>query len=530
VSGEVARERFVAALDEDRAETGAAIAVRDATSVGWLVDNAEAYRSLLAACRSARESIWITQLALDADCVAYLPAGEPRHAGESAQMRLSTALLAAANERRVDVRILLNASLLLDTATPLREHFALAGADAARLRIRGVSRFPQLLHAKMVIVDGAVAFLMGSPFVNGYWDDSSHEVTDARRPMRELGGRPLHDLSVRLTGEPVADLESTFTELWNGADEVSATDHTPMPARPAMALEHEGIRIVRTAPEPRHAHHPASRMEILDVLLDGIARARSLIYIEHQYLSARPVVAALAEALEREPALEIIVVMNQNPDVTAYRGWQKALLAESGLGSHPRVGLFCLWSAGACGAGERRPVTQIFVHSKVVSIDDRWAMVGSANLDGVSLHSYGDDFRGRLGRRVFRGVRNFDVAAVLDADADETMAERVLELRTALWREHLDHPDLDASTVPSGGWLAHWRARAAECVVALAAHDDLREQEPQLMVLPFSRMSTPARQLADVGVCIALASLSLRFNPSWSEVHLSPNWVRNMFA
>ncbi|MDB4900223.1 MAG: hypothetical protein JWN53_2031 [Gemmatimonadetes bacterium] len=513
------------------ARAGDTIAARGTTAVSWLVDNAEAYRSLLDACRSARESIWITQLALDADCVAYLPEGEHGHPGESGEMRLAATLLAAANERRVDVRILLNASLLLDTATPLRAHLALAGADASCLRVRGVSRFPQLLHAKMVVVDGTVAFLMGSPFVNGYWDDSSHAVSDARRPMRELGGRPLHDLSVRLTGEPVAELASTFVELWNGADDVSSHDRVPLPARGlAVASSDSGARIVRTAPAPRHAHHPSERVEILDALLDGIARARSLIYIEHQYLSSRPVVAALAEALAREPALEIIVVMNQNPDVTAYRGWQKALLAESGLGAHSRVGLFCLWSAGACRSGERRPITQIFVHSKVVAIDDRWAMVGSANLDGVSLHSYGDDFRGWPGRRVFRNVRNFDVAAVLDAAGDGAIADSVLELRTALWREHLDHPDLDATTVPGGGWLAHWRARAAENVAALSARDPRRALEPQLMILPFSRMSTPLRQLADVGVCIAQASVSLRFNPSWSEVHLSPNWVRNMFS
>ena len=38
---------------------------------------------------------------------------------------------------------------------------------------------------------------------------------------------------------------------------------------------------------------PAGTTGILDACLEGIATARSLIYIEHQYLSARPVVAAL---------------------------------------------------------------------------------------------------------------------------------------------------------------------------------------------------------------------------------------------
>lgn len=517
--------------------------------VTWLIDNADAYRSLLAACRSARQSIWISQLAFDADCVAYLPEDEVPGPEEAPEMRLAEILLAAANQRGVAVRLLLNASLLLDTASPLRAHFRAAGADPDLLRIRGVSRFPQLLHAKTVIVDGTMAFLIGSPLVNGYWDDSRHEPVDPRRPNRELGGRPLHDLSVRLTGEAAVELGDRFVEMWNGADDVAPGDERPFQNfRPRDAhgagvgagASRTRVSIVGTAPPARHAHHPAGRTEVLDALLEGIRRARALIYIEHQYLSARPVVAALAQALEREPALEIIILLNQNPDVTAYRGWQNRLLAASGLATHPRVGVFSLWSVGELNGTGRHPITQLFIHSKVVAIDDRWAMVGSANLDGVSLYSYGDDFSGWLGRWVFRDVRNFDVAAVLSAirptsiagpsedGGDGLVSDVILELRTALWREHLDHPDLDASARPAGGWLAYWRRCAAAGVRVLNAPVHLLSR--RIVVLPYSRQSTPERQLRDAGVDVAMGGLELCFDPSWMEVHLSPNWVRNMFA
>ena len=93
--------------------------------------------------------------------------------------------------------------------------------------------------------------------------------------------------------------------------------------------------------------------QIIEALLEGIAGARSLIYVEHQYLSARPVVSALAQALCREPDLELIVVLNQNPDVTAYQRWQNARLAESGLLEHPRAGIFALWSAARDARGGR---------------------------------------------------------------------------------------------------------------------------------------------------------------------------------
>jgi phospholipase D1/2 len=503
-----------------------------ARAITWLIDNAEAYRTLLAACRAARWSISITQLAFDADCVAYLPDEAEATVGENREMRLADVLLDAVNERDVDVRILLNASLLLDTAAPLRRHFAAAGANPARLRIRGIDRFPQLLHAKIVIVDERLAFLIGSPFANGYWDESHHEPMDARRPARELGGRPLHDLSLQLEGTSVTRLSATFAELWNGADTVVSGDDTRLavPDQAPDPDEDGAVRIVCSAPCARLPRHPAERREILPALLAGIASAERLIYIEHQYLSSIAVIDALAAVLARRPALEVIIVLNQNPDVTAYRGWQNRRLAASGLFDHARVGLFSLWTVApgeGTGAGV---INQVFVHSKVVIVDDRWAMVGSANLDGVSLETYGDDFSGRLGQRVFRGVRNFDVAAILERGAEErdsASATAVLELRTALWREHLDAPDLDAGAQPHVGWLADWTNRARRNAEGLTAEPVSAQR---IVVLPYSRLSTPARQLDDVGVGFANTGLHVCFTPSWVEVHLSPNWLRNIFA
>jgi phosphatidylserine/phosphatidylglycerophosphate/cardiolipin synthase-like enzyme len=503
-------------------------------SITWLIDNADAYRALLAACDEARASIWISQLAFDADCQVFSSRTGVTANDASCDVRLADAVLAAAETRGVEVRMLLNASLLLDTVAPLRDYARAAGADPLRVRIRGVSRFPQLLHAKVVVVDGAVAFLIGSPFVNGYWDDSRHAPIDRRRPQRELGGRPLHDLSTRFTGPGVLALAAWFAEQWNGADDVMADDGDMLEAPAAASVggglaEPAVVRIVATAPEPRHPRHPRGRTEILDELLAGIAEARSLIYVEQQYVSSRRVVAALGQALEREPALEILMVLNQNPDVTAYRGWQNALLAESGLSTHPRVGLFCLWTVDGAGRSAERALNQLFVHSKVVAVDDRWAMVGSANVDGVSLHSYGDDFSGWVGRRVFRDVRNFDVSAVVcGARVGEAVLPAVLELRTALWREHLSQPSLDVATPPAGGWLGFWRRRAAECVAW--CNTPQSASEARILILPYSREDTPARQLRDVGVVVASGGLQLCFDPSWMEVHVSPNWVRNMFA
>ncbi|MDB4882155.1 MAG: hypothetical protein JWL95_921 [Gemmatimonadetes bacterium] len=503
-----------------------------ADRVDWLIDNADTYRAVVALVRGARRDLWVSQLALDADCVAYDVPDEHRP-GERATVTLAEELRRAAC-RGVRVRVLLNASLLLDTVAPLRRWLATAGNADGRFHVRGVRRFPQLLHTKMVIADEADALLVGSPFANGYWDDAHHQPIDSRRPMRELGGRPVHDVSVRLAGPAARQLARTFAELWNHAGDVASGEEEPVRATPDRPPRHDTdsspVRVVCTAPQRSTPRHHDGRTEILPVLLDGISRARSFIYVEHQYLSSRRVVAALTAALARVPTLELIVVLNQNPDVTAYRVWQNTRLREAGLLDHPRVGLFTLWTGAADSTTSARLLNQLFVHSKVVLIDDRWATVGSANLDGVSLHSYGADFESALGQRVFRDVRNFDVNLVIDADAsedgDESAARAVRALRRVLWREHLGRT-LAGGAIADGA-LGSWRARAHGNVAALRS-GELPLDSP-VLVLPYCTASAPRRQLASLGVDLDASNVRLCFEPSWSEVHLSPSWVRNMFA
>ena len=484
-------------------------AQQQAVVAEWLVDNDDAYGAIIRAIRGARESICITQLAFDADCEAFVDDQPP--------LRILDELVTAWRTHALDVRVLLNATLLVDTARPLRA--ALEGMGASAIEVRGISLFPQLLHAKVLIVDDREAFLIGSPFVNGYWDDSAHRPDDSRRPMRELGGRPLHDLSVRLQGEVVADLRAEFDDLWR-CGVGGTSDRALEQPRPERASS-PGAQVWLTTPRRLDDSKHDGRAEIIPAMLRGIGSARELLYIEHQYLSSRRVVRALADALARHPQLEIIALVNQNPDVTAYRGWQNQRLAERGLGAHSRFGLFALWSAYATDG--RIALNQVFVHSKLIVADDRWATFGSANIDGVSLHSYGADFRSRLGERIFRNVRNIDLNVELRGHDDATGAS-ITELRTKLWREHIGALP---SMRPRDGWLRHWRLRAAGNIDALNGAAGDVEDGP--LILPYSTAPTPAAQLASLGVMMR-TDLDLRFHPSWLEVYCSPNWIWNMFA
>ena len=515
--------------------------------VDWLIDNAETYGRLLESLRGARRSVHIAQLAFDANCAAY--SGGSLTASVSDDAVIAEILIGLAKDDGPEIRILLNASWILNTARPLRKFFARRGVSPRRIEVRGLNRFPHFMHAKLVLIDGREAFLLGSPFVNSYWDDGAHLPFDARRPLRELGGRPLHDVSVHLSGPAVAQLETMFASVWQSSE---ATEHgTPTVAvpdvAPRLAAPPAGMRVVCDAPNGILAGVPNGGKQMLAELLAGIARARRFIYVEHQYLTSRPIVAALVGALRREPGLEIIIVLNQNPDLTAYRGWQNERLEEHALLRHPRVGVFTLWSTDE--DPERESVTrinQLFIHSKVIVIDDEWAAVGTSNLDGVSMGDYGDDFAGSLGRRVFRGVRNVEMNVVIEAGAQDGVdpeadvrtshARAIVGLRERLWREHLG-ADKELTERAERGSLAIWRKAARENVRILASLGVERSTSPAFgqptrmvgHLLPYSDCAFPGEQLADVGVPLDPERLVLCYNPTWFGVFASLHWVRNIF-
>ena len=522
-----------AAIVDARFVRGPLVAERATNRVAWLIDNSEAYGKLLASLRAAQRSVHIAQLAFDADCAAY--AGPSLDAIPARDTVIAETLIDLATTVGADVRILLNATWILNTARPLRKFFASRGVAAERIQVRGMARFPHFMHAKLVLVDSDEAFLLGSPFVNSYWDDGSHIPFDARRPLRELGGRPLHDVSLHLRGPVVSDLEAMFANLWSACGETEpATRRRGLVAPPSSPMQRApGVRVVCDAPDDILPGSQNGSMHMLSELLEGISRARSFIYVEHQYLTSRPIVDALVDALHRAPALEIIIVLNQNPDLTAYRAWQNLQLDEHALLHHPRVGVFTLWSTGVHPerAGATR-ISQLFIHSKVIVVDDVWAAAGTSNLDGVSMGDYGADFAGALGQRVFRGVRNVEVNVVIDAeDASGADAESIVTLRERLWSEHLGvSPDaLDVGA--RGGWLAMWRDAARANVCTLSGGADRTRCAPHMVgrLLPYSDCAYPRQQLADIGVEIDPERLELSYNPTWFSVHLSPHWIRNIF-
>jgi phosphatidylserine/phosphatidylglycerophosphate/cardiolipin synthase-like enzyme len=196
------------------------------------------------------------------------------------------------------------------------------------------------------------------------------------------------------------------------------------------------VQVVRTYPakRPRYPFAPDGERSIARAYLKAIGRARSLVYLEDQYLWSIDAARALADALRRHPALRVIAVVPRYPDrdgratrAAASIGRERVTKILRGAGGD-RVALYDL---------ENEAGTPIYVHAKVCLIDDVWVVVGSDNLN---RRSWTHD--SEISCSVIDTTR--DERVPVDPGGLGDGARRLArETRLRLWREHLGRASND---------------------------------------------------------------------------------------
>ena len=252
-------------------------------------------------------------------------------------------VFAAAAARGVDVRGLLWHAHRVggQFSTDANQNLGDAIADAGgrfildmRVRILGSH------HQKLVVVRHRsrpaddVAFVGGIDLCHGRRDDVSHSGDPQVMAMAEVYGPrpPWHDIQLEIRGPAVGDAELVFRERWNDSSPLTRSptrllyqvlhrdqlQTEPMPPQlpdppPAGPV---AVQLLRTYPARRPGYPFARRGE--DSIARGyrktIGRARSLVYVEDQYLWSTEVTSVFAEALRREPELRMIYIIPQHPD------------------------------------------------------------------------------------------------------------------------------------------------------------------------------------------------------------------------
>jgi len=154
------------------------------------------------------------------------------------------------------------------------------------------------------------------------------------------------------------------------------------------------VQIQRTLAPGRHGECPATpggaafdsgagERSILDQYRAAIGAARQSIYIENQFVEVETIVDDLRAALDR--GVEVAVVLPCEPDPAFVklnsRPERAAFLeARDALGAYDNFTLVGL--AGLADDGQR---TGVYVHAKLMLVDDAWGTIGSANLHHYSV-------------------------------------------------------------------------------------------------------------------------------------------------
>ena len=368
-------------------------------------------------------------------------------------------------------------------APKLADWYKDAGATSGlqQVRVRELKmRSTMFTHAKSVIDRGVQAVLLGSPFEQVYYDTKAHALDERRRGPHSAKG-PIHDVSVGLRGPSVGYVQELFNSHWNLADEndkILPLLPAQLPAAVTRAKPGEFIanaQIVRTL-DWMFQNDTNGETGVLEAYLRAIHFAERFIYIENQYFNNDRITQALVDALAAKPALVVILLLNVVPDMPLYLDWQQAAVRRiagsigDAAAAKQRLGVFSVWTHAPSDGDHSKPrLVDNYLHTKTALIDNRWATVGSANLDGASL-----DFVQYARAALDGDVRNTEAnVVVFEADGEPRVAADTLRRR--LWSEHLGFGGPDATELddaPGKNWLEVWNARAAAKLAGLQANLD----------------------------------------------------------
>lgn len=240
-------------------------------------------------------------------------------------------------------------------------------------------------HQKVVVIDDRFAVCGGIDMTSDRWDTPEHLEGDARRRMpfgRRIFG-PWHDLTMLVEGDAARALGDLGRERWAQAgarpmEPCRPQVSSPWPYRLKAEFTDVEIGIART----RSAWGGVSAVhEIENLFVEHIHRARHFIYAESQYFAARRIAEAIAARVSEPDPPEIVLI---NPvsssgwlEQTAMDGARIRLCHAIAERDHrQRFRIFTPCNAAG---------TPIYVHAKMMIVDDEVVRIGSANMNNRSM-------------------------------------------------------------------------------------------------------------------------------------------------
>ena len=317
-----------------------------------------------------------------------------------------------------------------------------------------------------------VAFVGGIDLSHSRRDDAEHMGDPQAVDMDPRYGKqpPWHDAAVELHGQVVADVLELFAERWNDphpldrrtpyrmllqrlADMPRHPQPLPETAPPPPPAGPHAVQLLRTygVKHPPFPFAPGGERSVAQAYTKAFSLARSLIYIEDQYLWSAEVAAGIAAALEKNPGLNVIAVVPRYPDSDGPLGGPPKRLGQLraietiSRAAPDRFGVFNL---------ENKAGTPIYVHAKICIIDDTWFTCGS---DNFNRRSWTTDSELTCAVIDTSAGQQEASGAGTSPGSSRPLAQSV---RIQLWAEHLGLDQSDPRLEAPAGSLGLWNASA----------------------------------------------------------------------
>jgi phospholipase D1/2 len=365
-------------------------------------------------------------------------------------------------------------------------------------------------HQKTLVIDHTVAFIGGLDLCLGRFDLSTHPCTDLgmvplfpgkdyyNPAIHEMSGvddlfsnaiardavprMPWHDVHMMVDGQLANDIALNFIQRWNHHRAEVAPAYPILRPRRLLKRATGSLRCVLLRSCCSWSVGTKTEMSIYQAYIDVIARAQRFIYIENQYFisnadgGASDVQNRIAQTLadkvcacfrDNRPFRVIVVLPihpEGSPDAATTRAIMHYQYSTIFRGEHALlptiirqcpeiqsqiddwVSFYALRSVGRLR--ESLACEQIYVHTKLMIVDDRYVILGSANINDRSMMGNRDSEIAVL-------LEDMDVLAIASSNnnasniSDPTgttatptappiyVGRFAHELRLSLWLEHL---------------------------------------------------------------------------------------------
>ncbi len=237
-------------------------------------------------------------------------------------------------------------------------------------------------HQKIVVIDDCIAFCGGIDMTCSRWDTRAHGGRTDRVDPDGNPYIPWHDATTAIQGPAARALGELARERWHraGGAPVAAPDVDTQCWPDSLTPDFTDLRVAIARTQPQMADAPPIQ-EIEALYLDQIATARRHIYAESQYFASRKIAEAMVRRLEEPDGPEIVIVNPAHAD-----GWLEQQAMDTARARlfraikqrdhHDRFRIY----HPVTGRGD-----PIYVHAKILVIDDRMLRVGSSNHNNRSL-------------------------------------------------------------------------------------------------------------------------------------------------